>query len=344
MIVNTPRAATQGMSGLQKAAVLLIVLGEETSAQLMRQLSEEEVQMVSREVARLSSVSAEQAEAVLEEFHQMTLAREYVVKGGVEHARRLLASAFGQDKAEKILQYLTRTLNTDMADFASLQKADPMQLAKFVASEHPQTIALIVSQLSPAQGAALLMNLPAEIRSEVALRMASLDQISPEIINRIARIIQQRLKGIGELSRQSYGGVRALAELLNRIDSSVSKEILENIADQDAALADKVRHLMFVFEDLLLIDTNGIKEILAKVDRKLLTVALKGTSDQLKNHIMGCMSQRGREMLLEDMEALGPVKIREVEAAQQAIIAVVRQLEADGVLSLKETAAEQYVV
>jgi flagellar motor switch protein FliG len=178
----------------------------------------------------------------------------------------------------------------------------------------------------------------------VTLRMASLDQISPEIINKIAGIVHQRLKGLGQISRQSYGGVRAVAELLNRLDSSVTKEILESIHQQDSEMTEKIRHLMFVFEDLLLLDQSGVKEILAKVDRKLLTMALKGTSESLRNHVVQCMSQRGREMLLEDMDALGPVKIREVEAAQQAIIAVVRQLESEGVLSLKETAGEQYVV
>jgi len=343
MILNTAKTAVT-ISPLRKAAVLLLTLGEETSALLMRQLSEDEVQAVSREVARTSAVTPEQAEAVLEEFQQMVLAREYVLKGGLEHARRLLVSAFGPEAAEKILFHLQRTLRSDSEDFTALQKADPQQLARFVQNEHPQTIALIVSQLSPSQAAALLMALPAEIRSDVTMRIANLDQISPEIIGRIASIIHQRLKGLGQLSRQSYGGVRAVAELLNRLDSSVSKEILENIGAQEAGLAEQIRHLMFVFEDLLLIDSNGIKEILSKVDRKLLTVAMKGTSEQLKNHILGCMSQRGREMLLEDMEAMGPVKIREVEAAQQAIIAVVRQLESEGVLSLKEAAGEQYVV
>jgi len=343
MILNTTKTAVT-ISPLRKAAVLLLTLGEETSALLMRQLSEDEVQAVSREVARTSAVTPEQAEAVLDEFQQMVVAREYVLKGGLEHARRLLVSAFGPEAAEKILFHLQRTLRSDSEDFTALQKADPQQLARFVQNEHPQTIALIVSQLSPSQAAALLMALPAEIRSDVTMRIANLDQISPEIIGRIASIIHQRLKGLGQLSRQSYGGVRAVAELLNRLDSSVSKEILENIGAQEAGLAEQIRHLMFVFEDLLLIDPNGIKEILSKVDRKLLTVAMKGTSEQLKNHILGCMSQRGREMLLEDMEAMGPVKIREVEAAQQAIIAVVRQLESEGVLSLKEAAGEQYVV
>lgn len=343
MILNTTKTAVS-IPPLRKAAVLLLTLGEETSALLMRQLSEDEVQAVSREVARTSAVTSEQAEAVLEEFQQMVVAHEYVLKGGLEHARRLLVSAFGPEAAEKILFHLQRILRSDSEDFTALQKADPQQLARFIQNEHPQTIALIVSQLSPSQAAALLMALPAEIRSDVTMRIANLDQISPEITGRIATIIHQRLKGLGQLSRQSYGGVRAVAELLNRLDSSVSKEILENIGAQEAALAEQIRHLMFVFEDLLLIDPNGIKEILSKVDRKLLTVAMKGTSEQLKNHILGCMSQRGREMLLEDMEAMGPVKIREVEAAQQAIIAVARQLESEGVLSLKEAAGEQYVV
>ena len=343
MILNTPKTQAP-MSGMRKAAILMLTLGEETSAELMRQLTEDEVQAVSREIARISSVSPEQAEAVLSEFQQMLVARDYVLKGGLEHARRVLISAFGPETAEKILFRLSRSLRMDTEDFTALQKADPQQLAKFVMKEHPQTIALIVSQLSPTQAAALLMSLPSELRSEVTLRMASLDQISPEIISKIASIVHQRLKGLGQLSRQSYGGVKAVAELLNRLDSSVSKEILETIGQQDEKLVEQIRHLMFVFEDLLLIDHNGIKELLAKVDRKLLTVALKGTSEQLKNHLLSAMSQRGREMLLEDMEALGPVKIKEVEAAQQAIIAVARELEAQGVLSLKEAAGEQYVV
>ncbi len=332
------------MPPIRKVAILMLTLGEETSAELMRQLSEEEVQAISREVARISAVPPDVAEVVLEEFQQMMTAREIVLRGGLEEARRLLVTAFGPEAAERILHHLSRTLRMDTEDFTALQKADPQQLAKFIMGEHPQTIALIVSQLSSTQAASLLMSLPSELRSEVTLRMASLDQISPEIIGKIASVVHQKLKGLGQLSRESYGGVKAVAELLNRMDSSASKEILETIGKQDEALLAQIRHLMFVFEDLLLIDQNGIKELLSKVDRKLLTMALKGTSDQLKSHLLGAMSQRGREMLVEDMEALGPVKIKEVEAAQQAIIAVVRELESQGVLSLKDAAGEQYVV
>jgi flagellar motor switch protein FliG len=343
LILNTAKTPTL-VPGIRKAAVLLLTIGEEAGAELMRQLSEDEVQSVSREVARTSTVPPELAESVLDEFQQMVVARDFVLKGGLEHARRILVSAFGPEAAEKVLFHLQRNLRTDSEDFSALQKADPQQLARFVQNEHPQTIALVVSQLSPTQAAALLASLSPETRSDVTMRMANLDQISPEIIGKIAGIVHQRLKGLGQLSRQSYGGVRAVAELLNRMDSSMSKEILESIGAQEASVAEQVRQLMFVFEDLLLLDPSGLKELLGKVDRKLLTVALKGTSEQLKNHLLACMSQRGREMLVEDMEALGPIKIKEVEAAQQAIIAVVRQLESEGALSLKEAAGEQYVV
>jgi flagellar motor switch protein FliG len=266
------------------------------------------------------------------------------LKGGIEYARKMLINAFGPEMATRILDRLVKLLGHDTASFDALQKADPQQLAKFIHSEHPQTIALILSHLGSSQAAGLLFSLPPEIRADVALRMANLEQISPDIISKIAGIIGQKLKALGELSRESYGGVRAVAEMFNRLDSATSKEILDAIEARDPNLAETIRHLMFVFEDLLLIDQNGIKEILARIDRKILTVALKGTSEQLKNHFMQCMSQRGAEILREDMEALGPVKIKEVEAAQQQIIAVVRQLEAEGVLSLKGAVGEQYVV
>jgi flagellar motor switch protein FliG len=343
MITNADKPVNM-IPGIRKAATLVIILGDQVSAELLRQFDEEEVQAIGREVARMSSITAEQAEAVLEEFHQMIVARDYVLKGGVDYARKVLINAFGPEHAKKLLDRLMATIGGDMASFDALQKADPQQLAKFIHSEHPQTVALILSHLNPSQAAALLASLPTDLRSDVALRMASLDQISPEIISKIATIIGSKLKALGEFSRESYGGVRAVAEIFNRLDSATSKEILDKIEQQDPNLVETVRHLMFVFEDLLLIDQTGLKELLSKVDRKLLTVALKGTSDQLKNHFLGCMSQRGAEMLREDMDALGPVKIKEVEAAQQQIIAIVRQLESDGVISLKGTVGEQYVV
>lgn len=345
MILNTTKISDGDMvTSLRKAAMLLIVLGEQSSAELLQQLSEEDVQKVSREVAKITAISSDQAEGVLNEFHHMAAAGDYVARGGIDYARKLLMRAFNPDTAKRLLERLTKTLGADAASFDAIQNADPGQLAKFIHNEHPQTIALVLSHLNSSQAAALLTSLPAGLRADVSQRMASLDQISPEIMLKIAGVIGQKLKALGEFSRESYGGVRAVAEMLNRLDSASSKGILDNIEQQDANLAETIRHLMFVFEDLLLIDPLGLKEVLGKVDRKVLTIALKGTSEQLRNQILGCLSQRGAEMLREDMEALGPIKIKEVEAAQQQIISVVRQLESEGVVSLKGTVGEQYVV
>jgi flagellar motor switch protein FliG len=335
---------SEQLSGLRKAAILMIMIGDEASSAILRELDEGEVEEISGEIARIQTLTPEQAEGVLEEFYQMGVAHQYVVKGGLDYARRVLVNAFGPEQAKKMLDRLMKTLGDETLSFDALQKTDPQQLARFIHSEHPQTIALILSHLNPSQAAGLLFSLPAEMRSDVALRMANLDQISPEIISKIAGVIGSKLKALGEISREAYGGVHAVAEMFNRLDSNTSKEILEKIEEQDPALVETIRHLMFVFEDLLLLDIGAIKEVVARVDRKILTVALKGTSDAMKNHMLQAMSQRGAEMLREDMEALGPVKIKEVEAAQQQIIAVVRQLEADGVISLKGTAGEQYVV
>lgn len=342
MIVNT--AKDEALPNLQKAAMLLIVLGEQSSAALLNQLSEEDVQKVSREVAKITAITPEQAEAVLEEFHSISVAGDYVARGGMDYARKMLLTAFEPEVAKRLLDRLTKALGAEAASFDAIQKADPQQLAKFIHSEHPQTIALVLSHLNYSQAAALLTSLPQTMRADVAQRMASLDQISPDIITKIAGVIGQKLKTLGEFSRESYGGVRAVAEMLNRLDSGSSRGILDHIEQQDTNLAETIRHLMFVFEDLLLIDPLGLKEVLAKVDRKNLTIALKGTSEQLRNHILSCMSQRGADMLREDMEALGPIKIKDVEAAQQTVIALVRQLESQGVLSLKGAVGEQYVV
>jgi flagellar motor switch protein FliG len=343
MILNA-KSEAEALGGMRKAAMLLIVLGEQSSAELLPQLTEDDVQKVSREVAKITSISSEQAEAVLNEFHQISTARDFVARGGLEYARKLLLRAFPAEMARRMLDRLQKAMGADAASFDAIQKADPQLLAKFIHSEHPQTIALVLSHLNSSSAASLLTSLPPGMRSDVAQRMASLDQISPEIIMKIAGVIGGKLSALGEFSRESYGGVRAVAEMMNRLDSGSSREILDHIDKQDANLAETIRHLMFVFEDLLLIDPTGLKEVLAKVDRKSLTVAMKGTSEQLRGQILGSMSQRGAEMLREDMEALGPVKIKDVEAAQQQIISIVRQLETEGVVSLKGTVGEQYVV
>lgn len=344
MIANAVPRVEESLTGIRKAAMLLILVGDKSSAEIIKQLSEEEVQLVSREVARLEAIPAEQAENLLEEFYQMNLAHDFVVRGGIDFAKKMLNHAFGPDVAKKLIDRLAKLVGGEYASLDILQKVDPQQLAKFIHNEHPQTIALVLSHLNASQAAALLVSLPSEIRADVALRMGNLDQISPEIVNKIAAVIGKKLKSIGEFSRESYGGIRAVAEMFNRLDSGTSKEILEAIEAHNPNLVETIRHLMFVFEDLLMIDVIQLKEIVGKIDRKVLTLSLKGTSEQLRDHFLATMSTRGAQMMKEEMEAMGPVRIKEVESAQQQIIALVRALEAEGVITMKGTVGEQYVV
>lgn len=329
------------LTGVEKAAALLATLGQNVSAEILKHLNEDEVQRVSQAVAQMDRLSSSEAETVLEEFDQMVVAQQYVVKGGMDYAREMLQRAFGAEAATRLLDQVRSQIASEMASFDVLQKADPQQLAKFIHNEHPQTIALVLSHLTASQAAALLTSLPPTLRRDVAVRMANLDQISPEIISKIAAVIEEKLQALGEFSRESYGGVRAVAEMINRLDTGESREILNAIEEEDTKLFETIRHLMFVFEDLMQLDVRDLKELIQRVDRKLLTIALKGTSDQLKSRIMSVMSQRSAEMLREDIEVIGAVKIREVEAAQQHIIALIREMEKDGSITLQQS---QYVV
>ncbi len=332
------------LSGLRKAAITVVSLGDEVAGNLFRLLNDEEIELLGKEISKLEKVTPEQAEKILQEFHELSVARGYILSGGISYAKRVLNTAFGPDRARSIIDRLVKSLGSEIPTFESLQRADPQQVAKFIQGEHPQTIALVLSHLNSSSAAGMLMALPAEIRSDVASRMASLDQISPEIVGRIAGILDQKLKSLGQFSRESYGGIPAVAEMFNRLESNAGQELLDQMNEKDPELCEAIRNLMFVFEDLLLIDSMGMREILSRVDKKTMTVALKGTSDKLREHFFGNMSERGSSMLKEDMEALGPIKIRDVEAAQQQIIGIVRALEAEGVISLKGAVGEQYVV
>jgi flagellar motor switch protein FliG len=332
------------LPGLRKAAITLVSLGDEVAGNLFRLFNEDEIELLGKEISKLDTVTPEQAEKVLQEFHELSVARGYIMSGGITYAKRVLNSAFGPERARSIIDRLVKSLGSEIPTFESLQRADPQQVAKFIQGEHPQTIALVLSHLNSSSAGGMLMALPAEIRSDVASRMASLDQISPDIVGRIAGILDQKLKSLGQFSRESYGGVPAVAEMFNRLESNAGQELLDQMNERDPELCEAIRNLMFVFEDLLLIDSIGMREILSRVDKKTMTVALKGTSDKLREHFFGNMSERGSSMLKEDMDALGPIKIRDVETAQQQIIGIVRALEAEGVISLKGAVGEQYVV
>lgn len=331
------------LKGIQKAAILMVILKEEASAEVLKQMDEGEVQRIGREIARIPAITSEMAEAVLTEFYEMIIAQDYVLKGGIDYARKILTAAFGPEYARKLIDRVTKSLSSDNANFDALQKADPQQLANFIQNEHPQTISLILSHLGPTPAARLLGYLPMDLRADVALRMASLDQISPEIIAKIAIIIGEKLKALGETNRETFGGIHAVAEMFNRLDQNEGKAILEKMGGTDPQLCETIRHLMFVFEDLTKVDQSEIRALLERVDRKTLSIALKGTSDLLRNHFLDVMSKRGAEMMREDMDALGPIKMRDVENAQQEVISIARQLEAEGAMNLRTADEDQYV-
>ncbi len=331
------------VAGIRKAAILTVLLGDEASAGVFRYLQEDEVQEISREISRLGKIEPEMADTVLDEFHRMTTAQTLVARGGAEFAKRLLVKAFGGDASKKLLDRLNISLQNTLVGFDSLQKADPAQLSKFIASEQPQTIALVLAHLNSSQAAALLSSLPAPLRADIVMRMAGLEQISPEIISKITTILEQKLRSLGDFNRESYGGIRAVAELINRMETKSAASILEKIENENPALALSIRNLMFVFDDVMLIDDQGMREIIQRIDKKTLTIALKGCSEELKIQFFRNMSSRAVEMLREDMDVLGPVKVRDVEASQQQIVAVIRKLDEDGIINLKGGGGDEYV-
>ena len=329
--------------GRRKAAILLAALGDEISALVLRNLREEEVHDVSRELSVLSNVDEDDRLAVLREFLQTYEHRELLTAGGIDYVTSILLSAFGPETGKRMADRLLKSMGTDMPSVDSLRKADPEHLAKVLHREHPQTTALVLCHLGTSQAAQLLSALPPEVRADVVRRMAALDQVSPEIVNRIARSIAGKLRILGESSLEAFGGVRAVAEVLNRVEASATEEILVQITAENPALGETIRQLMFVFDDLMHVSPEALRAIVSRVDRKLLTMALKGCNANQKKQFTSQMSARAADMLNEDMQALGPVRIRDVEEAQQKIIAIARQLQTEGVISLQSAADEKFV-
>ncbi|MGE3276345.1 MAG: flagellar motor switch protein FliG [Vicinamibacterales bacterium] len=335
---------TQGpLSGVRKAAILALMLGEEASTQIFKHLREDEIEHIAAEMAAMGVVNPEVSEQVLDEFHQMALARNYMATGGVDLAKSLLMKSLSPETARRIIDRVTRSFESTLG-FTALEKSDPQQLSKFILSEHPQTIALILAHLQSQNGAELITLLPDGLRADVLQRMASLDEISPDVILRISSVIEQRLKALGGGHHESYGGVRAVAELLNRLERTVSQPVLDTIEAEQPDLAVSIRNLMFVFDDLAAVDDNGLREIIQRADKKVLTIALKGATDQIKGRFFQNMSKRAGDMLREEMDVMGAVRLREVEKAQQEIVAVARKLEEEGLIVTGAAAGEAYVV
>ncbi|MBK8794307.1 MAG: flagellar motor switch protein FliG [Holophaga sp.] len=330
------------LSGTQKAAVLMVALGDDVAANIFKYLEEDEIQSVSKEIALTKHVQPDTMDEVMEEFHTMSLAKSYISQGGIEYAKKLLIKSVGPEAARKIIDRLTKALESS-AGFSSIERANPQQLSKFIQNEHPQTIALILAHLNATQAGELIASLPETLRADVAMRMANLQEISPEVVRRISLILEQKLESLGSFATEAYGGVRAVAELFNRMDRSSGRVVLEKIENENPQLAASIRDLMFVFDDILLIDDTGIAEILKRADKKTLTIALKGTSEELRNQFFRNMSARGVEMMKEEMEFMGPIKIKEVEKSQHEVVEIVRQLEEEGVISIGGGGGEDYV-
>lgn len=337
-----PRA-TEDLRGPRKAAILCIALGDDVTAQLFKHLEESEVQLISKELASLQRIDSEVTNEVLGEFHQSILAKSYLATGGIEHAKRLLIKVYGPDFAKRQLDKITRSLESTVG-FEALQKVDPQQLSKLFQNEHPQTIALVLAHLDASTAADSLQSLPESQRTDVALRMANLQPISSDVIRRVSMVLDEKLKSAGDYHRRAVGGAHAVAELCNRLERESSRKILEEIEISDPDLALTIRDLMVTFEDLLLVDDLGIREILQRVDKKAITLALKGTMPELQERIFSNMSARAVEMLKEEMEYMGQVKLKDVSNAQREIIEVLRDLDEKGVISLSGTGDEETYV
>ena len=320
------------LPGARKAAMFLMGIGDKISADVIRQLAPDEISRISREISALDSVPPDQMLRLFREFEDLSATSQFFAKGGADCARRLIEQAMGAETAQKLLDNAPPpAARTDPGRGSSpFQNTDPRELAKVLREENPQTLAIVLSNLAPEQAGPLMATLPAEVQPQVALRIALMDRIAPAVFNRIAEAIQSRLRASRQLTKSN--GSRALASILNHVEGELAERVLTAMEPDNQGAVESVRQLMFVFEDIVNIDQQGIKALLAKVDRKVLTVALKGTSEKVRKHFTESMSQRSAEMLAEDMEALGPVRIRDVSAAQAQIVTAIRELEKEGAI------------
>ena len=339
----TSPAASQ-IHGARKAAILMAIMGEEAASAVYKTLPERDVEAVTKEIAELGRVPSDTVYKVLDEYSQLALTQDYLAEGGIEVATRLLVKTFGNDAANNLLEKVVRLQELSAGQLDSLQRADPQQLAKFLEGEHPQTMALILAHLSGKQASALLMKLPEQARAESVKRLAQLRQFSPEMAEKVSVTLNKRLQSLGEQTRKTYAGFKGVADLMNRLEPLVAKEILETIEQDDPKAAISIRNLMFTFEDLVGVADVSVREWQGSIDKKTLALALKGASADLKDHIFRAMSSRAVEMLKEDMEALGSVRARDVVKAQQESVALLRKLEAEGRVTLKAEGDDEYVV
>ncbi|MBR5421321.1 MAG: flagellar motor switch protein FliG [Lachnospiraceae bacterium] len=330
------------MTGTQKAAILLITLGPEMSSAVFKHLKEEEIEDLTLEIANTRSVSPQVKEDVINEFYEICLAQQYIAEGGIGYAKELLEKALGSEKALDVIGKLTASLQVKPFEF--VRKTDATQLLSFIQDEHPQTIALILSYLSPSQSAMIISALPQENQADVARRIATMDRTSPDVIQEVERVLESKLANLVNQDYTQIGGVDQVVEILNTTDRGTEKHIMEILEIEDPELADEIRKKMFVFEDILLLDNKAIQRVLRDVDNNDLELALKGTNEEVQNAIFTNLSKRLAEMIKEDMEFMGPVRMKDVEDAQQKIVNIIRKLEDSGEIIISRGGGDEVIV
>ncbi len=329
-------------SGKTKAAMLLISLGPEKSAEIFKHLKEEEIEQLTLEIANVRTVSPEDKERVLEEFYQICLAQDYIAEGGIGYAKDILEKALGTQKALEVINKLTVSLQVRPFDF--VRKADPSQLLNFIQNEHPQTIALILSYLKPQQSSIVLSALPQDKQADVARRIATMDRTSPEVIKEVERVLEKKLSSLVTEDFTAAGGVQSIVDILNNVDRGTEKYIMETLEIEDTELAEEIKKRMFVFEDVLSLDNRSIQRFLREVDNNQLAIALKGSTEEVQKLIFGNMSKRLAEMIREDIDFMGPVRLKDVEEAQQKIVNVIRKLEDAGEIVISRGGGDEIIV
>jgi flagellar motor switch protein FliG len=330
------------LTGRQKAAIFLVTLGSEISSEIFKHLREDEIETLTFEIARLDSIDSEERDMVLMEFQELMMAQDFITTGGIDYARELLEKSLGSQKAVDIINRLTSSLQVRPFDF--IRRTDPTHLLNFIQQEHPQTIALILAYLEPNKASIILSSLPHEVQSDVAKRIATMDRTSPEVLREVERVLEKKLSTLSSEDYTAAGGVESIVDILNLVDRSTEKGIIESLEEEDPELAEDIKKRMFVFEDIVLLDDRAIQKVLREVDTNELAKALKAVDSEVQDKIYRNMSKRAASLLKEDMEYMGPVRLKDVEESQQKIVSIIRKLEEQGEIVVARSGEDEMVV
>lgn len=331
----------QTLTGTQKAAILMIALGSENSANVIKHLGDQEIEQLTLEMANVGKISPEQRDHVVEEFHQLCVANDYISRGGIDYAREVLERALGETRAFDIISRLSTSLK--MRPFDLVRRTDPKQLFSFIQGEHPQTIALIMTHLPVEKAATLLASLNQDRQADVAKRIATMGRTSPEVLKEIEKVLERKISSLAPTDYTASGGIQSIVDVLNRTDPGTVKVVMDALEVDDPDLAEQIKRQMFVFEDIVVLDDRGIQLVLREVETKDLGLALKGSNPEVAQKIMANMSSRAGQMLKDDMEFMGPVRLRDVEEAQQRIVKVIRKIEESGAIVISRGGSDEII-